>query len=130
MEDAAALGYMFTNVTEPAAIEKRLSLFEKVRRNRAARVQILSKARIGREREVADQLKDYAEPAGSGTSASKFAKGWDELILRGKLCQQRHRSERCMTISEFVALFDVLGRCNQVLQEAGEYPANEQNGVN
>ncbi|KAL8677477.1 MAG: hypothetical protein Q9186_006093 [Xanthomendoza sp. 1 TL-2023] len=65
MEDAAALGHLLTNVTDPAAIEKRLWLFEKVRKNRATRVQILSKARVGREKEVEEELKAYAEPAGS-----------------------------------------------------------------
>ncbi len=37
-------------------------MFEQVRRKRASRVQILSKARVGREKEVEDELKEYMEP--------------------------------------------------------------------
>ena len=71
MEDAAALGYIFTHVTDPAAIERRLSLFEKARKNRVARVQILSKVRLGRESEVEQEVKKYAEPAGSGRCSTR-----------------------------------------------------------
>lgn len=69
MEDAAAIGYMFSGLSglsDLSAISKRLSLFEQVRQKRAARVQILSKTRIGREGEVEVELKEYADPPGSG----------------------------------------------------------------
>ena len=66
MEDAAALGRMLTGIGDRAdKIEKRLELFEAVRVKRAARVQTLSKARVGREREVEEELRVYAEPAGA-----------------------------------------------------------------
>lgn len=66
MEDAGALGYLFKGVDDPNAIEERLSLFELARKNRASRVQVLSKARIGREKDVEQELRQYADPPGSG----------------------------------------------------------------
>lgn len=66
IEDAGALGYLFQGITETKDIAKRLSLYEQVRKARASRVQILSKVRIGREKEVEKELKLYADPPGSG----------------------------------------------------------------
>lgn len=68
IEDGGSLGYIFTGVDNSSEIEKRLSLFERVRRNRASRVQILSRARAGREKEVEQELRRYADPPGSRTS--------------------------------------------------------------
>ena len=65
MEDAGALGYLLQGIVDPKDIPKRLSLFEQVRKNRASRVQILSKVRVGREKAVEEELKLYAEPPGS-----------------------------------------------------------------
>lgn len=70
MEDAGALGYLFQGITEAKEIAKRLSLFEEVRKNRASRVQVLSKVRVGREKEVEEELKLYADPPGSGVPAT------------------------------------------------------------
>ena len=70
MEDAGALGELFRSVHDPASIEKRLLLFERVRKDRASRVQILSKARIGTERAVEQELHKYADPLGSGKSCT------------------------------------------------------------
>ena len=66
MEDAGALGYLFRSVDDPASIEIRLALFERVRKNRVSRIQALSKVRIGREKEVEQELQKYADPPGSG----------------------------------------------------------------
>lgn len=66
MEDAGALGHLFRSVHDPAAIEERLKLFELVRKDRASRIQTLSKVRIGREKEVEQELQKYADPPGSG----------------------------------------------------------------
>lgn len=66
IEDAGALGALFKDVVEPQHIPARLQLFEAVRRLRAARVQTLSKVRLGRENEVENELRKYADPPGSG----------------------------------------------------------------
>lgn len=61
MEDGGALGFLLEGVVEAADVSKRLLLFDKGRRKRASRVQILSKVRIGKEKEVQQELKLYAE---------------------------------------------------------------------
>lgn len=66
IEDGGALGYLLRDVDNHADIPDRLALFEKVRRNRASRVQILSKARVGQEKSVQEELQKYADPPGSG----------------------------------------------------------------
>ena len=66
MEDGGALGYLLRGVEEATAIPARLALFDRVRRNRASRVQILSKVRIGREKEVEQELKKYMDTADAG----------------------------------------------------------------
>ena len=57
IEDGGALGYLLQGVENAAAIPARLALFDKVRRNRVSRVQTLSKVRIGREKEVEQELQ-------------------------------------------------------------------------
>lgn len=66
MEDAGALGHLFRSVHDPAAIEQRLALFELIRKDRPSRVQTMAKVRVGREKEVEQELKKYADPPGSG----------------------------------------------------------------
>lgn len=66
IEDGGALGYLLRDVDNHSDIPDRLALFEQVRRKRASRVQILSKARVGQERTVEEELKNYADPPGSG----------------------------------------------------------------
>lgn len=68
IEDGGALGYLLRGVDNHTDISDRLALFEQVRRNRASRVQILSKARVGLEKSVQEELQEYADPPGSGTS--------------------------------------------------------------
>ena len=70
MEDAGALGYLFRSISDPTAVEKQLPLFELVRKDRASRVQILSKVRAGREKDVEKELRKYADPPGSGKSCT------------------------------------------------------------
>ena len=70
MEDAGALGYLFRSISDPAAVEKQLPLFELVRKNRASRVQILSKVRAGQEKDVKKEVQKYADPPGSGKSCT------------------------------------------------------------
>lgn len=66
IEDGGALGYLLQGVERAAEISSRLDLFEKVRRDRASRVQTLSKVRIGREKEVEQELKQYVDTVNSG----------------------------------------------------------------
>lgn len=65
MEDAGTLGYLFQGVTGRESIPARLQMFEQARRDRASRVQILSSVRAGREKEVEEKLRQYADPPGS-----------------------------------------------------------------
>ena len=71
LEDAGALGYLLNDVNEERMVEKRIKLFETVRRKRASRVQILSKVRVGKEQEVREELLPYADPLGSGKSITR-----------------------------------------------------------
>ena len=76
MEDAAALGFMLTNLNDNTdEIASRLGMFEKVRQKRAARVQTLSKSRLGRESEISEELKAYADPPGSCKFLSSVGTG-------------------------------------------------------
>ena len=66
MEDGGALGYLLRGVEDATAIPARLAVFDRVRRKRASRVQTLSKVRVGREKEVEEELKKYVENADEG----------------------------------------------------------------
>lgn len=66
MEDAGALGHLFRSIHDPAAIEKQLQMFELVRKDRVSRIQTMSKVRMGREKEILEELQAYADPPGSG----------------------------------------------------------------
>ena len=61
IEDGGALGCMLLGLERPADIPERLRKFELVRRNRASRVQILSKVRAGKEKEVEHELRKYTD---------------------------------------------------------------------
>ena len=61
IEDAGALGYLLKGIDDAAKVSNRCKLFEGVRRKRASRVQILSKTRIGSEKDVEEQLREFAE---------------------------------------------------------------------
>ena len=65
IEDGGALGYLLKGV-EAGEISSRLKLFCRVRRNRASRVQTLSKVRIGKEKEVEQELRRYIDDEDSG----------------------------------------------------------------
>lgn len=60
MEDAGALGVLFKDVSRKDEIGERLRLFEEVRRGRSAAIQILSSRRVGREKEVEAELRQFA----------------------------------------------------------------------
>ena len=65
MEDGGALGYLLQDIDDPALIPERLEVFQKARADRVARVQILSNVKLGREKEVEEQVRRYADPRGS-----------------------------------------------------------------
>ena len=54
----------------------RLALFEKVRTKRAARVQVVSKVTVGKEREVEEELEQYLEDGIVGTSPTGYVLVW------------------------------------------------------
>jgi hypothetical protein len=68
IEDGGALGFLFNGIENAEDIPKRLVLLEKARKDRTSRVQILSKVRAGKEKEVEEELRRYADPPGSGKS--------------------------------------------------------------
>lgn len=68
IEDGGALGFLFNGIENADDIPKRLELFEQARKNRTSRVQILSKVRAGKEKEIAEELRRYADPPDSGQS--------------------------------------------------------------
>lgn len=65
MEDGGALGYLFQQVDNPELIPERLQIFQQARADRVARVQILSNVKLGKEKEVEEQVRQYADPRGS-----------------------------------------------------------------
>ena len=67
IEDGGSLGYLFRDVNDAKGVPERLRLFQRVRRARASRIQILSSVRASREKEVEEQLRQFAEPPGSST---------------------------------------------------------------
>lgn len=98
MEDAGALGRLFRSVHDPAAIEPRLALFEQIRKNRASRIQIESKVRLGKEEEIVHELKKYADPPGSGKSC--IAQGrFKHSSPYAQPLHLQHKSELLTTMS-------------------------------
>jgi salicylate hydroxylase len=61
IEDAGALGALLSDMRSVDDLPKRLALFDKVRRLRASRVQILSTVRLGKEKEVEDEVKKFTD---------------------------------------------------------------------
>ena len=95
MEDGGALGYLFRDIDDPSAVEKRLQLFERVRKSRVSRIQILSTVRANREKEVEEEVKKYADPPGSGRSHAT-RKSLNQSSLRAQLSQLRTKNEPIM----------------------------------
>ena len=108
MEDGGALGYLFRGIQDPAAVEKQLQLFELVRKKRASRVQILSTVRANREKEVEQELKEYADPPGSGRSHTTRKK---KLKLTADVAVPTTLQER----TDHDYMHDVFAKCDEVL---------------
>ena len=62
IEDGGALGLLLQDIARPSNLQTRLGLFEKIRKNRASRVQILSNVRRGNEKQVENEIQKYMEP--------------------------------------------------------------------
>nr|POF15432.1 hypothetical protein CFP56_71928 [Quercus suber] len=62
IEDAGALGRVLDNVQDSRKIATRLQMFESIRIKRASIIQILSKVRAGREKEVEKEVQEFLEP--------------------------------------------------------------------
>lgn len=60
MEDGAAFGVLLKGKDE-AGLDAAVKKFEEIRKNRTARVQILSSVRVGREVEVVEKLAPYLD---------------------------------------------------------------------
>jgi salicylate hydroxylase len=69
IEDAGALGVIFEAVDSAEHIHTRISHFVKLRKLRVSRVQLMSSVRVGKENEVFELLKHYADTPFSGRIA-------------------------------------------------------------
>ena len=112
MEDGGALGYLFRDLQDPAAVEKRLQSFELVRKNRVSRIQILSTVRANREKEVEQEVKKYAEPPGSGRS--RISPKRLELKLTANVAVPTSHQER----TDHDYMHDVFAKCDEVLGQS------------
>ena len=113
MEDGGALGYLFRDIHDPAAVEKRLKLFELVRKNRVSRIQILSTVRAGREKDVEQELKKYADPPGSGKSCTYFLTKLEMKLTESTAVPTSHQER---TDHDYV--HDVFAKCGEVLRQS------------
>ena len=68
LEDAGALGALLADVTSKEELQRRLKLFEEIRKPRASAIQILSSVRVGMEGKVQDKLQKYAATESKPTS--------------------------------------------------------------
>lgn len=91
IEDGAALGILFDQVQDTAAIEKRLQLFEKVRRNRGSALQILSNVNPPAPQSVRDVAAEYVPG---------------------------HRLDSTEDVNEYVFAFDVIAESKAALTTA------------
>jgi salicylate hydroxylase len=66
IEDGGALGVLLAGMSSVEDLPRRLALFEKVRRLRASRVQMLSTVRLGKEKDVEQEVKKYSDFPGQG----------------------------------------------------------------
>nr|POF02612.1 hypothetical protein CFP56_58244 [Quercus suber] len=73
IEDAGALGCILGSVQDCESMALRLQIFESVRIKRASTIQVLSKVRAGREKEVEKELVEFLEP-GSHPPGSLMAR--------------------------------------------------------
>lgn len=80
IEDAGALHALLDSSITAADVPTRLVMYEMVRRLRASRTQTLSNVRLGREKDVYEKLRRYADPPGSGKRLLPLAVSLSECI--------------------------------------------------
>ncbi|KAE8442928.1 hypothetical protein EG329_002532 [Mollisiaceae sp. DMI_Dod_QoI] len=73
IEDAGALGFLLTGLSSTTELPSRLTAFEKVRIKRASLIQTLSKVRVGKEKEIEDEVKVFVDEEAGGKVPSTFA---------------------------------------------------------
>lgn len=93
MEDGGALGHLLQDIDDPALVPERLEVFQKARADRVARVQILSNVKLGREKEVEEQVRRYADPRGSSKSTLSLDRMAKTLTYNR--CPDKHGRTRC-----------------------------------
>lgn len=124
IEDAGALGALLQGASADD-IPHCLNQFEEVRRLRASRVQILSKTRLGKEKDVEGELRHYADPPGAGLLISIPTVKYSWLIFNDLIDVPTSFSERCQHDFRWVlqqtgmkvsndGRFDVLESCRRV----------------
>ena len=86
IEDGGTLGHIFDGVEDGAAVATRLALFHEARYARAARVQVLSSVRAGKEKDVEEKLRQYSDPPGS----RKLTKDTWKKFTDGLRCANKH----------------------------------------
>lgn len=86
IEDAGALGYLLTDISPETITDlpSRLAAFEKVRIKRASLIQTLSKVRVGKEKEIEEEVKVFAEPEQKvpSTFAERTAHAFGHNVLK------------------------------------------------
>ncbi|KAI1086823.1 putative salicylate hydroxylase [Rostrohypoxylon terebratum] len=96
IEDAGALGALFGVGNETVKyISSRIFLYEQVRRLRASRVQLLSRVRLGKEKEMEARVRQYADPPGSDVPTSlaeRLAHDYGDDVL--KACKEALANDR------------------------------------
>ncbi|KAI9037181.1 putative salicylate hydroxylase [Aspergillus affinis] len=103
IEDAGALGYLFDGVHSANEIPTRIALFEKVRRLRVSRTQLMSSVRVGKEGEIQTELRQYADPPGTDvpqTFSERLAHDFGFNVF--DKCREALRDHEALLVSERV----------------------------
>ncbi|KAK1146867.1 hypothetical protein N8T08_002191 [Aspergillus melleus] len=101
IEDAGALGYLFDGVHSADEIPTRIALFEKVRRLRVSRTQLMSSVRVGKEGEIQTELRRYADPLGADvpqTFSERLAHDFGFNVF--DKCREALRDHEALLVSE------------------------------
>ncbi|PLB48724.1 putative salicylate hydroxylase, partial [Aspergillus steynii IBT 23096] len=101
LEDAGALGCLFDGVHSADEIATRIALFEKVRRLRVARTQLMSSVRVGKEGEIQTELRRYADPPGADvpqTFAERLAHDFGFDVF--EKCREALRDHEALVVPE------------------------------
>ncbi|RYO96261.1 hypothetical protein DL765_011642 [Monosporascus sp. GIB2] len=95
MEDGVALGIVLRGVSTPEEIEERLELYQKIRRNRASAIQILSNVGADQSHLVYEDLKEFLAEEDIPTNPSEitdFNFGYDVVEASLEAVRQLRRA--------------------------------------